>query len=60
MDYPLAHPGEDLSWFGEQAAMERVMHAIETRLNDHAASRGIAWIPRLDFNALDSNTAPRM
>ena len=50
VDYPLAHPDEDLGWFGEQAAMEDVIHSTETQLKDQGSPPGIAWVPRKWFN----------
>lgn len=52
-DYPLAHPDEDLGWFGEQAAMERVIHLVETQLKDQSSLPGIAWVPREWFNTFE-------
>lgn len=51
VDYPMTHPDVDLGWFGEQAAMDHVIHSLETRSKDEARSSGIAWAPRLWFNA---------
>ena len=51
VDYPLAHPDEDLGWFGEQAAMENVIRSTETSLKDRGSLPGIAWVPREWFNA---------
>lgn len=48
--YPLAHPDEDLGWFGEQAAMARVIKAIEAQHKDAGDATGIAWVPRPWFN----------
>ena len=53
LDYPLAHPDEDLGWFGEQAAMEKVIHSTEIRLKDQGSLSGIAWIPRDWFNTFE-------
>jgi len=53
VDYPLAHPDEDLGWFGEQAAMQNVIHSTETRLRDQGRPSGIAWVPREWFNTFE-------
>lgn len=55
IDYPLAHPDEDLGWFGEQAAMEHVVHTTEKMLKDAGSPPGIAWVPRLWFNTFQWN-----
>lgn len=48
--YPLAHPDEDLGWFGEQRAMAAVMDSIEA--NQTAMPYpGIVRMPRPWFNA---------
>lgn len=44
--YPLAHPEDDLGWFGEQAAMARVIKSIEAQHKDASNPSGIVWIPR--------------
>ena len=46
IDYPLAHPEDDLGWFGEQAAMAKVIKSIEAEHPDSTQPSGIAWIPR--------------
>ena len=46
IDHPLAHPEEDLGWFGEQAAMARVIKSIEAHDVEAAKRSGISWIPR--------------
>lgn len=48
--YPLAHPEEDLGWFGEQAAMAHVIKSIETQHETARTASGIAWVPRDWFN----------
>lgn len=48
--YPLAHPDEDLGWFGEQAAMARVIEAEEAKFSHATSSSGIVWVPRSWFN----------
>lgn len=48
--YPLAHPEDDLGWFGEQAAMARVIKSIEARHDDASGPSGIVWIPRTWIN----------
>lgn len=53
LDYPLAHPDEDLGWFGEQRAMELVIQAVEAQSKAQGSSSGIAWIPRLWVNAFE-------
>ena len=50
INYPLAHPEDDLGWFGEQAAMAHVINATETRHESAGTSSGIAWVPRVWFN----------
>ena len=50
VDYPLAHPDDDLGWFGEQAAMENVIKATEALLENEGKPPGIAWVPRQWFN----------
>ena len=51
IDYPLAHPNEDLGWFGEQAAMTNVINATETILKEAGQPTGIAWLLREWINA---------
>ncbi|KAH9845367.1 galactosyl transferase GMA12/MNN10 family protein [Teratosphaeria destructans] len=53
VDYPMVHPDDDLGWFGEQAAMERVIHSIEAQSKTKGTTSGIAWVPRLWFNAYE-------
>jgi hypothetical protein len=50
IDYPLAHPEDDLGWFGEQAAMAKVITSIEAEHQDLTNPSGIAWIPRTWIN----------
>lgn len=49
--YPLAHPAEDLGWFGEQAAMAHVIQSIEAA--NPTGPSGIVWMPRIWFNAYE-------
>lgn len=53
--YPLAHPAEDLGWFGEQAAMAHVIQSIETAAAaaNTTGPSGIVWMPRIWFNAYE-------
>jgi hypothetical protein len=53
IDYPLAHPDEDLGWFGEQAAMENVIKSTEAQLKKEGSRAGIAWVPRAWFNTYE-------
>jgi hypothetical protein len=46
INYPLAYPEDDLGWFGEQAAMAKVIRSIEAEHRDPASPSGIVWIPR--------------
>lgn len=39
--YPLAHPEDDLGWFGEQAAMARVIKSTEERHKNISDLSGI-------------------
>jgi len=48
--YPLAHPEEDLGWFGEQAAMAHVIKSIEGQHETAGTRSGIVWVPREWFN----------
>lgn len=57
IDYPLAHPNEDLGWFGEQAAMARVTESIEAEHQDPTHPSGIAWIPRQWINSYQMETS---
>lgn len=41
IDYPLSHPEDDLGWFGEQAAMAKVIKSIETTHQDPFEPSGI-------------------
>jgi hypothetical protein len=50
INYPLAHPEDDLGWFGEQAAMAKVIKSIEAEHQDPTNPSGIAWIPRTWIN----------
>jgi hypothetical protein len=50
INYPLAHPDDDLGWFGEQAAMAKVIKSIEADHQDPTNPSGIAWIPRTWIN----------
>lgn len=51
VDYPAAHPDEDLGWFGEQAAMANVIKSIEASPKKTTTYPGIVWVPRIWFNA---------
>ncbi|KAF2148188.1 glycosyltransferase family 34 protein [Myriangium duriaei CBS 260.36] len=51
--YPLAHPDEDLGWFGEQAAMANVIKSFEAQSKISGSPSGIAWLPRMWFNAYE-------
>lgn len=51
--YPLENPEEDLGWFGEQAAMARVIKAAEARHKAANEPSGIAWVPRRWFNSYE-------
>lgn len=48
--YPLEHPDVDLGWFGEQAAMAKVISSIEAQHKATDNPSGIAWVPRTWFN----------
>lgn len=50
INYPLAHPEDDLGWFGEQAAMAKVIETIEAEHQDTRHPSGIVWIPRTWIN----------
>lgn len=50
LGYPDAHPDVDLGWFGEQAAMAKIIRAIETNHNERGDPTGIVWVPRTWFN----------
>jgi hypothetical protein len=50
IDYPLSNPDDDLGWFGEQAAMAKVIKSIEAEYPDPKEPSGIAWIPRTWIN----------
>jgi hypothetical protein len=53
VDYPLAHPDEDLGWFGEQAAMANVFRSLEKQSEAKGTFSGIAWVPREWFNTYE-------
>lgn len=53
INYPLAHPKEDLGWFSEQATMARVIKSIEAHERKAAKPFGIAWIPRTWINTYE-------
>lgn len=50
IDYPLAHPDEDLGWSAGQAAMANVISSIETQTELDGGPSGIVWVPREWFN----------
>jgi hypothetical protein len=50
IDYPLSYPEDDLGWFGEQAAMAKVIESIETAHQDPFEPSGIVWLPRSWIN----------
>lgn len=56
IDYPLAHPDEDLGWFGEQAAMANVIRAMESQLQTEGKPAGVAWVPREWFNLYQTDS----
>lgn len=53
ISYPLAHPEDDLGWFGEQGAMAKVIKSIEAEYPDPTKPSGIAWIPRTWINSYE-------
>lgn len=53
IDYPLAHPEDDLGWFGEQAAMAKVIESIEAEHLEFRSPSGIVWVPRTWINSYE-------
>ena len=41
MDFPLAHPEDDLGWFGEQGALAEVIKSIEDEHRDPSDLSGM-------------------